>query len=210
MDSEQAKRVWQKAAQMVKDRVISPTVFQAVELAHGLAIDEDIFVLGFSPTDMPMASHIKSSQNAAIVEQSVSQIVGKRMRLLVVEGVTAADYERYKQSVERASANQATISQRREKERALEVGWDLVSERIARLYAQTPLRTFPQIRAKILRQGLEIINEAMNRLQYTEDADEIHKRALARVFDKFSTLVEVPPALLAYELDRLRQDGKLK
>ena len=39
MNAEQAGQVWQKAAQMVKDRVISPTVFQAVELAHGLAID---------------------------------------------------------------------------------------------------------------------------------------------------------------------------
>jgi len=33
---------------------------------------------------------------------------------------------------------------------------------------------------------------------------------LARVFDKFSTLVEVPSALLAYELNRLRKEGQLK
>ncbi len=210
MNHEQAKQVWKKAAEMVKDRVVSPTVFRAVELAHGLAIDDDVFVLGFSPTDMPMASHIKSSQNFAIVEQCIGNLMGRRMRVLIVEGVTAADYERYKQNLERASANQATISKRREQERAVEVGWDLVAEKISRFYAQTPLRTFPQTRAKILSYGLEVINDAMNKLQYSDDTDEVHKRALARVFDKFSTLVEVPSALLAYELNRLRKEGQLK
>ena len=54
-----------------------------------------------------------------------------------------------------------------------------------------------------------LINEAVNKLGYTDDSDELQQRALARVFEKLATVIEVPSALLAYEFFKLRDEGKL-
>ena len=208
-DPNQAHQVWLKAQERVKDKVIAPTLYRALELAVGITIDGDIFVLGFSNADFPMAGHLRSSQNLPIIEQTLGEILGRRVRLRVVEGTTLADYESYKKLQDIAEASRATISDRRAHEREVEQTWEETSEKITRGYAKLPLRQLAQSKAEFMKQAFGYINEAVNRLGYDDTADEIHKRALARVFEKFATVVEVPSSLLAYEFFKLREEGRL-
>jgi hypothetical protein len=71
------------------------------------------------------------------------------------------------------------------------------------------LRQLPQSRAEFMEFAFNVINEACKALGYDESSDELHKRSLARVFEKFATVVEVPSAQLAYEFSKLRKEGKL-
>ena len=61
-----------------------------------------------------------------------------------------------------------------------------------------------------MKQAFSIINDAVNSFGYSDESDEIQKRALARVFEKFATVVDIPSTMLAYEFFRLREEGKLK
>ena len=58
---QQAHQIWLTAAEKVKDRVIAPTLYRALELPVGIAVDENEFILGFANQDIPMAGHLRSA-----------------------------------------------------------------------------------------------------------------------------------------------------
>lgn len=210
MDSAKVHQMWLEAAELVKDRVVSPTVFKALEHGYGIALEGDEFIVGYDTKDLPLAANLRSAQNHAIIEQCLKQVLNKPVRFRLIEGTTVEDYQRYKKSIEVVEQQRMDAEQRRSQERVVEDAWDEISERIARTYAQTPLRTYSQQRALFMRQAFGLINEGVNKLKYTNNANELEKRCLARVFDKLAQVTEVPAAMLAYEFFRLREEGKLK
>jgi hypothetical protein len=107
MQPKEVHQLWLQAAEKVKDRVINPTLYRALELGVGIMIDEDHFVLGFANADMPMASHLGSSQHVALIEQCISEAAGRKLRLRLIEGTTPADYDAFKSNL---AAREATVS----------------------------------------------------------------------------------------------------
>jgi hypothetical protein len=210
MDSAKVHRVWLEAAELVKDRVVSPTVFKALERGVGVALDGDEFVVGYETGDLPLAANLRSAQHHTIIEQCLKEVLKKPVRFRLIEGTSVDDYQRYKKSVETVEQQRMESEERRNQDRKVEQTWEEISERIARSYSNTPFRTYAQQRAVFMNEAFGIINEGITRLKYNNDSTELEKRCLARVFDKLSTLSEVPPAMLAYEFFRLREDGKLK
>jgi hypothetical protein len=206
---EEAKKVWHMAAEKVKDRVIAPSVYRAVEAGVGITLDGDIFVLGFSGSDLPLAGHLRSAQHNAIILQSLSEILQRPVRLLTLDGTTMADYENYKRLREASDATSVTMSERRAKQRQTELKWEELAEKITRGYARLPLHQLAQSRGKYILDSFKLINEWTKSLGYTDDSDEISKRSLSRVFEKLGNVIEVPSAMLAYEFLKLRDEGKL-
>lgn len=210
MPEAQAQQVWLVAAERVKDRVISPTLYRAVECGVGITVDGDEFILGFSNADSPMAGHLRSAQHLAIIEQCISEVLHKKVRLKIVEGTTMKDYINWKNLRTAREVTATTLSQRRERDRAIEHSWEEVAEKITRGYAKLQGRQFAQMRGKFVKQAFEFINEGVNKHNYSDESEDVHKRALARVFEKFATAVDVPSTILAYEFFKLREEGKLK
>lgn len=204
----QAHQVWLVAAEKVKDRVIAPTLYRALELPTGITIDGDEFILGFSNQDAPMAGHLRSAQHRAIVDQCVSEVLKRKVRVRIIEGTTLEDYEHYKEQLKARDATHTTVSAQREKERQVIAQWDEIGEQISRMYAKLHLRALAQQRAEFVWTAFGVINEAVEKMGYDENADEIQKRALARVFEKFATVVEIPSTMLAFEFFKLRKEGK--
>lgn len=205
----QAHQVWLTAAEKVKDRVIAPTLYRALELPVGICVDGDEFILGFANQDSPMAGHLRSAQHRAIIDQCVSEVLKQPVRVRIIEGTTPQDYEHYKEQTKARESSHVTLSAQKEKERKIILAWDEVGEQISRTYARLNLRQLAQQRAEFMWAAFRIINEAVEKMGYTETSDEVQKRALARVFEKFSTVVEIPSTMLAYEFFKLRGDGKL-
>jgi hypothetical protein len=209
LNPNQVHQLWLQAAEKVKDRVIAPTLYRALELPRGIMIDGDEFILGFSNQDLPMAGHLRSAQHKAIIEQCISDVVKKKVRLRIIEGTTIADYEHFKNQQAAKTVAATTMSVQREQERAVLAAWDEVSEKITRAYAHLHLRQLAQNRAMFMMEAFKVINEAVNRMGYDSNTDEISQRALARVFEKFATAVDIPSTMLAYEFIKLRKEGKL-
>jgi len=205
-----ANNMWQQAQEKVKDKVIAPSLYRALEMGVGLAVEGDEFVLGFSTSDLPMAGHLRNPRHQAIIEKSLSDLVGRKVTLKIVEGTTSAEYAAYKKRQAMADATRQTLTQQRSRERAVENAWEQVVEKITRGYARVQNRQFAQIRARYIMHCFKIMNEAVNEIGYTFDSDEMQQRAMARVWEKFSNTVDVPSSMLAYEFFKLRQEGKLK
>lgn len=209
MNQTQAQQVWLEAQEKVKDRVVAPTLYRALELGVGIALDGDSFILGFSSADLPMASLLRSSQHRAIIQQCIGEVVGRKVRLVIIEGTTLEDYAQYKNQSAARAATQTTVSARREEERKIIQAWEEVGEHITRGYARLQFRQLPQSRAVFLRWAFGVLNKAVNSMGYNDNSDEVQKRSFGRVLEKLATVVEVPSTMLAYEFFRLREEGKL-
>lgn len=209
LTQQQVHLIWLEAAERVKDRVVAPTLYRAVELGVGITIEDGFFVLGFSGADMPMAGHLRSSQHMSVIEQCISEIAQQKLRLKIIEGTTMQDYLNQKALQETREYAQITVSEQRARERAMAQEWESVGEQLTRGYAKLQQRQFAQIRGQFIVWGFGIINDAVNKFGYTEESDDVHKRALARIFERFATILEVPSTMLAYEFLRLREEGKL-
>ncbi|MCE5313500.1 MAG: hypothetical protein ABFD49_01845 [Armatimonadota bacterium] len=207
---QQARQVWAEAQEKVKDRVIAPTLYRALEVAVGITVENGQFILGFSSADAPMAGHLRSAQHLAIIEQSISEVLKQKVRLKTIDGTTLADYEAIKKLAQARDAKAETVSAQRAQDRQVEQAWEEVAEKITRGYAKLQQRQFAQNRAQFIRWGLGIIHEGVVKLGYTEQSSDAQKRGLARTFEKFATSVNMPSAWLAYEYYKLREDGKLK
>ena len=189
--------------------MIAPTLYRALELPVGIAVDENEFILGFANQDIPMAGHLRSAQHRAIVDQCVSEVLKRKVRVRIIEGTTVEDYEHYKKQQQAREQTHVTLNVQREKERRVIQAWDQVGEQITRMYAKLHLRQLAQQRADFIWSAFEIINEAVDNMGYSDASEEIEKRALARVFEKFATVVEIPSTMLAFEFFKLRKEGKL-
>lgn len=210
MDQNQVNQLWIQASEKVKDRLVSPTLYTALEAGVGVTIDGDEFVVGFSSANSPLAGHLHSSKNLAIIEQCISEVTHQKLRLKIAEGTTLQEYESQKKLHERSLITQTTISERRERDRAIMQEWETIAEKITRGYAKLPMRQMAQSRGRFVMWAFEILNEAVKKFDYGDNPSDINVRALNRVFEKFATVVDVPSTMLAYEFFRLRDEGKLK
>jgi len=203
-----ARTVWLEAVEKVKDRTIKPTLWRALEQASGVIIEGGQLVIGFSPADMPMASHLRSSDHKNTIESAICEVAGRPMTMRVIEGLTVGDWESTKLREASAQAVRESEAQRRMAEVAAGRTWDGVLEQVSRKYARTPLRQLPQMRARYLAQAVDLIVEAMNTL-YPSDGrrDELAERAFARVVERVATLVETPAVEVAERI--LRRRGEI-
>ena len=209
MNQLEARKIWLEAAEKVKDRVVSPSLYIALEKAHGITQDGDLFVLGFKLAEYPEAGHLRSSQNQGIIEKCISEIIGKKIRLLTIEGTTIQDYHNFKDVRQKVEQSRSLLSDKKDVERKVEIEWEQLTEKISREYAKIHLRAYTQQKALFMKDAFKLINADVIRLQYEDDSDEIEKRCLARVFDRLGKLVDVSPTWIAYEFFRLRDEGKL-
>lgn len=208
ISQQDAIKVWKIAQEKVKDRVIAPTLYIALEKGVGITVEDGQFILGFSNADAPMAGHLRSVQYLAIIEQAISEVLNQKIRLKTVEGTTLQEYESQKLLYQSREATAQTVSAQRAHERQISQEWESVTEKITRGYAKLQQRQFAQNRARFIRWGLGIIHEAVIQFNYSDDSEDAHKRAFARMFEKFATVLNISSTWLAYEYFRLREEGK--
>lgn len=208
MNNAEAKKVWLEAVERVKDVTLAPTLWRALEMGHGVTLEDENFIVGFTPSDSPMSSYLTNSDHRVTIEKSLSDIIKKPVRLKIIEGTTEADYAAHKQRELVAEKTRLAAQDRKYVERAAERKWDAVAEQCSRKYANTPLRQLPHIRAQYMFEAVQIISDAMDQIHPDGKLDEISHRAMGRVVDKVATLADVPGAIVGAELIRFRKAKK--
>lgn len=200
--------IWHRTTERVKDKVIHPTLWRALEAGNPITVEGDYFVVGFAPDQMHMSGHLNSSEHRNAIETALAGYSGKKLRLLIIDGVSLEDWENYKARQRAAAQSRERARTRATVEMAAAKSWDGVLEQMGRTYAAMNLRQLPQVRADYLLRSIELISEAMDELYNDEAPDEPSQRALARVLDRVGTLTEVAPALIGYELLKYRRAKK--
>lgn len=202
-ESLSAPDLWAKTVDMVKDRVNNRSLWETMEKTVGITIEDNTLIIGLDARLFNLAGHLNVSEHRNAIEQSVSQLAGRPMKVRVIEGTTLDDWVYTKKRDERVAAMRSATYEKRDRQEAEAQSWDSVYDYVSRAYSATPLRQLPQAKARYLTDMLYVISDAMERL-YPEEPDENTERLLARVIDRVAHSAEVPPTLVALELERLR------
>lgn len=195
--------LWAATVDRVKDRVNSRSLWETMEKVVGITIENGIFIIGLDSRFFNEAGHVQRSDHKNIIESTVSSLAGTPLKIRIIEGTTLADWTTTKKNEERIAAMRETTYERRDRQDAEAQNWDTLYEYVSRIFSNTPMRQLPQIRARYLTDMLYVLSDALNQL-YPEQPDEQTERQFARVLDRVAQNADVPPSLLALELERLR------
>ena len=195
------RQLWRATLEKVKVRLVLPSVWRAMEAACPLVIDGDWFVVGFAPSRSHEGGLLMDSKNANIIERALEEEAGRPLRLRLIEGETMDDWVAYQRRDEEAAALQKAAQERRRREASVEQGWDAITERLTRRYAEMPLRQLPQIQALYLEEAVAVLADAARRL-LGDSPSEVDHRSFARVLDRVADRAQVPAPLVAWLVRR--------
>ncbi len=195
--------IWNKTVNLVKDRVNQRSLWEAMEKAVGITIEDDVFIIGLNPSIFNMAGYMTSALHRNAIDRSLSEAAGRELHSRVIEGDTVADWEALKKREARVATVRAANYEHRDRIEAESQSWDSVYDYVARTFTSTPMRQLPQVKSRYLTDMLYALCDAVDAL-YPTDPDEHSERMFARVLDRVAQNADVPATLVAMELERLR------
>lgn len=198
-----ASEIWQRAVDMVKDRIMHMSLWKALESSVGLVLEDDTFIVGLPSRVINQASYLTSAEHRNAIERALSSLIGRNVRLRVVEGECLADWENLKRREQRVRAMQDAAYDRRERRAETAQSWDEVLEGVARAWSACDLRALPQTKARYIRAMVGVMDEAIRRL-CPHGIDETAERLIAKVIDRVATNADVSPTVVALELERFQ------
>lgn len=198
-----ASELWPQVVDRVKDRVNSRSLWETMEKAVGIAIENGALIVGLNSRVFNEAGHMTTSEHRNAIETAASALAGTPLKLRIIEGDTLADWAATQKRDERVAALREATYERRDKQEAASQNWDQLYDYASRAYSHLAMRQLPQMKARYLTDMLYTLAEAMTTL-YPDNPDDNTERLFARVIDKVASNADVPPTLVALELDRLR------
>jgi hypothetical protein len=196
-------QIWSRIAGEAKNRVTNRSFWETIEKTVPLAMEDDTLIIGLNVRDFNLAGHLTSADHRNALDRCASEIVGRPVRVRVIEGDTLAELAATRRREQAAIAMRERHFEERRTVEAEAQSWDVVYEQVARAYSGCPNRQLPQGKARYLADMLYVLSEAVDRL-FAGEPSETAERQLARVIDRVATNADVPSTLVALELDRLR------
>lgn len=192
------QQLWQVVVEKVKERLVKPQLWRAMEGCRALAVDEGLLILAFPPNVAHGASMLAESNSQNVIERVLQELTGQPLRIKVIHGETIADWEEEKKRGAAAIQLQAAAAERRRREAAAGSSWEAISDQLSRRFADTPLRQLPHVQAAFLDDAVGILAEAVQRMMNTATVPEPEQRAYARTIDKVAERTQVPATLVAW------------
>lgn len=202
-----ARDIWARGVDRMKDKIVLPSMWEALDHAVPITIENGEFVVGLPSQRFSLSGHLRNPGYRRTIEVILSELAGEELQLRIIEGTTLADWERtkHREAIAAASREQEYVQRRKQEE--VEQSWDVLYERVVRAYSEQPYRQLPQGKAQYLQKSLQMVLETMRELYpQNGEADDLTERNLARVIDRIANNIGAPPALVAYELFRLRNN----
>jgi hypothetical protein len=198
-----APELWAKTVEQVKLRVNHRSLWEALEKASGLAIEDGILIVGMNSRNLNESGHMQTSEHRNAIETTASSLAGQPLRIRIIEGETLADWEATKQRDARVAAMRTATYEKKDKESSAAQSWDAVYEQVAKSWSSLSARQLPQVRSKYITEMTNLVAYAMQNMPLS-DSDEHSQRLIARVIDRIAGNVEAPSALIALEIDKAR------
>ena len=195
--------VWREVRKRVFIKMpFSLPVADAMAEATPIVMDGDNFIVGMEARHISMAPALSSGIAKNTIENILRGAAGRQIHFEAIEGRTIADWNKIKESREKAQAAVIAMAERKVGEHHVEDVMNQIVSEIRQQITQVNDRILPQVRAGLLLEVAESLSDAQEML--FEDAAESHagRRAMARVIDRVSHFLDVEPMLLALEVER--------
>lgn len=210
-EQEELSAMWEQARDRLLDKMqdLDRPLWDAAQTAVPLALEEDVFVLGVPPGKMAVGSQLTSTGKQPMVEEAISEVVGRDVTVELVEGTDPGAWEREKQRRKTREEMAERRSRQERKVADVRAVWQDLYEEIGRLFGSVRERRFPLVRARMVGKALLAMKKAEDQArQQDPDADEVHQQQLNRNIERIATLAEIPPTQIAVEYLRVRSMKK--
>jgi hypothetical protein len=208
-DATDLQAAWKQVDVEVKKGSINRSLWDALAAAKPLAIDEGKFIVGLSPANMRMGGYMTTPQARRQIEAVLQQAFGQQLELTVIEGDTAASWEKYKERLQSQVDHTLDQAQFRSEHKGALGVWETLAADMHRMFSETPQRRFPEQVARLLIRMLPVVAEAEDKARAAEpEAEQVHFTHLNRAFDKVSTYTDIPAPIVALEYLRYRSSRK--
>lgn len=198
MDKKLVESIWNEVSELVKDEIINPSVFNALEHAVPIDLVGDSFILGFAAQDTPLIGYVTSASTLPIINRCLSENMKMPITLKVVEGTSMDEYIAHEELLAKAKKTVDAVQEQRRAKRKIENDWELIGDKCIRTFTNMENKGFAINKAMFLRKGFKIIYDFCVSIDYEYQKDPLHDRCLSRLFDRLETAVELPAGELAY------------
>jgi hypothetical protein len=203
--------IWEQARERLLDNMgdFNRSLWDAANAAEPLTLEDDIFVLGIPLGRMALGSHLTSTANGPLVRQSIEEVVGRPVKVELVEGTDPEAWEREKER-RRLREEMATRQQERARETAgARAIWGALHEELGEIFGSVRGRRFPVARAKMFAKALLAMRDAEEKAHREEpEAEETHEEQLNRNISRIGDFAEVPDTVVAVEYLRVKRIKK--
>ena len=187
-------RAWNDALPDIRESVTGVGVWTALNRCVPVALEEDILVLGLPHHESDLAGHLKLPHIKREIEKRMSSELRLTVKLRVIDGVTADDYERVKRRDLEARRLQEASLARMKAQLGAKTNWDGIYEQLGRRFAAIQNKSQPQSRARFLDEAVEVV--AQGRRDHTE-WDDLNERNFARCIERVAQYADVPSTSVA-------------
>jgi curved DNA-binding protein CbpA len=188
---------------------------QAMQAAIPITLDDGLLILSMPGAERHLSGHLETASNRNSILNALELTSGERLDFRMIDGSSEQEWQGLKQAEGRAreSATRARREGAPTAARSTAPGegpWDELIQRIHRQYQQIPKRQYPQAKARYLREALTWVASTDTDLRYQGEADEdLHERALARALERLAAVLEMPPVLVALQLENMKRAGEV-
>lgn len=190
--------IWNQVTETMKQKVVMPALWRAMEGGCPIALVADTFVIGYDVAKAYDSHLLMDSRFKNIIEQSLTSSVGTPTVVRVIQGTTV---EEWRQIQEEDREKERLLAIREKKEVAAagpETGWEALSERLIRRLMTLSLRQLPSVQAEFLAEAVQEIAAAYPNLMSGNRPDDAQQRTYSRVLDRISDRIGVPATTLGY------------
>lgn len=195
---------WDSVLPEMRKLVTGRNIWVALNSSRPIVLEDGVLIVGVPIGDAKLGSYLRQPQTQRAIMDQMSEALGKRVEVRIIDGDQMEDWEMVKQSDVEKRRLQDAAHQRAKTEQKVRSSWESVFEGLARIYASYENRSLPQIRAEILVQCVDLVASAIDKGAPTDDQGA---RNFARCIERVATYTEVPSALIAMLI--LQQKGAL-
>ncbi len=198
--------VWKEVRKRVFIKLpFSLAVADALAAAVPITLDTDTFVVGLTSRDYTMGTSITSAVVKNTIENILRQAAGRAISLEVIEGTTMNDWEEMHDRRQKAQAALLAMAEQKAGDHHFEDVLNQIVGEIRHRISQVHDRVLPQVRASLVLDIAPSLCDAEDMLFGDDGHTRESKRAMARVLDRIATFLEVPPVMIAMEVERHRR-----
>ena len=203
------EKLWQGVIEGLHKGPVNRSLWQAVQKAKPITIEDGTLIIGFNPRDMRFAGYLQTAPNRSRIQEIIMARTGHRLELRVIEGDTIEDWRRVKQierlAEERAEEQVRELEARRESVRE----WADLNEDLIKLFSSTAARRYPINLARMFAKALARVYETDTRVRESDpQGAPFHDRELNRICDKLASYCDLPATMVAVEYLRYRSSRR--
>ncbi len=207
----ETQAVWAQAVDRVKQTVIAPSLWRALEKTVAVVWEGNNFVIGFGGTDGQLAGQLNTRDYRLAIERAIRDLTGGAADTVrVIEGTEISDWEFVKTRDAAAAVARTQTAERQQRQTTSFGNWDEVYDQVSRLWASSEFRALPTGRARYIDAALTLVQKAMDAGLYPADgtpSNELLERGLSRVIERIANQSNSDPVVVAYFLFQRRRSA---